>query len=60
MNVFSNILTKRLKHGLVDKRAIKKRPGKAVLISSSELSQNCTEKQIIPFKTTVNWHFNDI
>ena len=31
MSVFSNILTKRLKHGLVDKRAIKKRPGKAVL-----------------------------
>ena len=31
MNVFSNVLTKRLKHGFVDKRAIKKRPGKAVL-----------------------------
>ena len=27
---------------------------------NSEVSQNCTEKQIMPFKTTVNWLFNDI
>ena len=25
-----------------------------------ELSQNRTEKQIMPFKTTVNWLFNDL
>ena len=27
---------------------------------NSELSKNPTEKQIMPFKTTVNWLFNDI
>ena len=27
---------------------------------NSELSQNCTEKQIMPFKTTVKGLFNDI
>ena len=27
---------------------------------NSELSQNHTEKQIMPYKTTVNWKFNDI
>ena len=27
--------------------------------ANSELSQNCTEKQIMPFKTIVNWLFND-
>ena len=27
---------------------------------NSELSQNCTEKQILPLKTTLNWLFNDI
>ena len=26
---------------------------------NSELSKNPTEKQIMPFKTTVNWLFND-
>ena len=30
------------------------------LCINSELSQNPTEKQIIPFKTTVTWLFNDI
>ena len=29
-------------------------------ITNSELSQNLTEKQIIPFKTTVNWLSDDI
>ena len=28
--------------------------------TNSELSQNCTEKQIVPSKTTINWLFNDI
>ena len=28
--------------------------------TKSELSQNCTEKQIVPSKTTVNWLLNDI
>ena len=28
--------------------------------TNSELSQNHTEKQIMLFKTTVNWLFNDI
>ena len=28
--------------------------------TNSELSQNCTEKQIMPFKTTVNWLLNVI
>ena len=34
----------------------KKRPE----YTNSELSQNRTEKEIISFKTTVNWLFNDI
>ena len=29
-------------------------------ISNSELPQNRTEKQIMPFKTTMNWLVNDI
>ena len=37
----------------------KKRPEKAFL-TNSELSRNRTEKQIMPFKTTVRWLFNDI
>ena len=28
--------------------------------TNSELSQNPTEKQIMPLKTTVNWLFNDM
>ena len=27
---------------------------------NSELLQNCTEKQIMPFKTALNWLFNDL
>ena len=27
--------------------------------TNSELSQNCTEKQIMPPKTTIYWLFND-
>ena len=29
-------------------------------IFNSELSQNRTEKRIMPFKTALNWLFNDI
>ena len=28
--------------------------------ANTELSQNCTEKQIMPSKITINWLFNDI
>ena len=33
---------------------------KCVFNTNSELSQNRTEKKILPFKTTVNWLFTDI
>ena len=33
---------------------------KRIFNTNNELSQNPTEKQIMPFKTTVNWLFNDI
>ena len=33
---------------------------KRIFNTNSELSQNVTEKQIMPFKATVNWLFNDI
>ena len=33
---------------------------KIIFNNSSALSQNRTEKQIMPFKITVNWLFNDI
>ena len=33
---------------------------KRIFNTNSELSQNRTEKQIMPFKTTLNWLFNDI
>ena len=32
---------------------------KRIFNTKSELSQNRTEKQIMPFKTTENWLFND-
>ena len=32
---------------------------KHIFNTNSELSQICTEKQIMPFKITVNWLFND-
>ena len=39
----------------------KKRPENAFFsIFNSELSQNRTEKRIMPFKTALNWLFNDI
>ena len=31
-----------------------------VFNTNMELSQNRAEKRIVPFKTTVNWLFNDI
>ena len=33
---------------------------KRIFNTNSELLQNCTEKQIMPSKTTINWLFNDI
>ena len=33
---------------------------KRIFNANEELSQNCTEKQIMPSKTTINWLFNDI
>ena len=38
----------------------KEKTWKRIFNTNSELSQNRTEKQIMPFKTTVNWLFNDI
>ena len=38
----------------------KKIPENGFLTLIIKLSQNRTEKQIIPFKTTLNWLFNDI
>ena len=38
---------------------VKEKTWKPILNTNSELSQNRTEKQIMPFKTTVNWLFND-
>ena len=36
----------------------KEKNWKRTINLNSELSQNRTEKQIMPFKTTVNWQFN--
>ena len=33
---------------------------KCIFNTNSELLENCTEKQIMPFKTTINWLFSDI
>ena len=38
----------------------KEKTWKHIFNTNSELSQNRTEKQIMPFKITVNWLFNDI
>ena len=38
----------------------KEKTRKSIFNTNSELSQNCTEKQFMSFKTTVNWLFNDI
>ena len=38
----------------------KEKTWKRIFNTNSELSQNRTEKQIMPSKTTVNWLFNDI
>ena len=47
-------------HTLVTVHAIYWVQWKGIFNTDSELLQNYTEKQIIPFKTTVNWLFNDI
>ena len=39
---------------------VKETTWKRILNSNSELSQNCTEKQIMPLKTIANCLFNDI
>ena len=38
----------------------KKRPEICIFNINSELWQNRKEKQIMPFKATLNWLFNDI
>ena len=38
----------------------KEKTWKLIFNTSCELSQHCTEKQIMPPKTTINWPFNDI
>ena len=38
----------------------KEKTWKRIFNTNSELSQNCTEKQIMPSKATINWLFNDI
>ena len=39
---------------------VKVKTWKRIFNTNNELSQNRIEKQIMPFKTTVNWLFNDI
>ena len=38
----------------------KEKTWKRIFNTNTELSQNCTEKQIMPSKTTTNWLFNDL
>ena len=38
----------------------KEKTWKHIFNANSEVLQKCTEKQIMPFKATVNWLFNDI
>ena len=38
----------------------KEKTWKRIFNANSELSKNRTEKQIMPFKITVNWLFDDI
>ena len=38
----------------------KEKTWKRIFNTNSELSQNRTEKQIKPSKTTINWLFNDM
>ena len=39
---------------------VKENTRKSIFNTNSELLQNRTEKQIMSFKTTLNWLFNDI
>ena len=39
---------------------VKEKTWKRIFNNNSESSQNRTEKQIMPFKTTLNWLFNDV
>ena len=47
------VTEKRLYHFACERKDLEK-----LFNINSELSQNRTEKQIMPFKTTVNWLFN--
>ena len=38
----------------------KEKTWRSIFNANSELLQNCTKKQIMPLKTTVDWLFNDI
>ena len=38
----------------------KKKTWKRIFNTNSKLSQNRTEKQVMPLKTTISWLFNDI
>ena len=53
INIF--LLLKTLVPFCLQKKGLKKH-----FNTNSELSQNRTEKQIMPSKTTINWLFNDI
>ena len=39
---------------------VKKNTWESIFNTNSELLQHCTEKQVMPFKTTVNWLFNEV
>ena len=39
---------------------VKEKTWKCIFNTNSELSQNCTKKQIMPSKTTINWQFNGV
>ena len=39
---------------------VKEKTWKHIFNTNNELLQNCTEKQIMPSKTTINWLFDDI
>ena len=51
--------SRRLVHPTADEFVLRK-DLKKHFSTNSKLLQNCTEKQIMPFKATVNWLFNDI
>ena len=61
MNVSPNILPKNWNLKKLETGFCRwKSTDKSIFNTNSELSQNLTEKKIMPFKTTVNWLFNGI